>query len=179
MIIDDDTIAKCYRQANAIIKYYCDRCNITGHIREDFRAEGLLGMSHALHRLREGITKGKGAATTYCNAYVKGYLKHYHTKLYERRKSQSWYNLNQTVDIELHAENPFLSTSSAEDEVVAKDFIGRLLPILTEKQYEAIHSKYFLGHTSTETAEALEYPRRSDIGQHLVGAFKKARRELI
>ena len=170
------TVDKCIGQAEAIIRYYCDIKKIPSEDKDDFRSEGLLGMCKALQRLRDGIVKGKGAATTYCNSYVKGYLKHYHTKLYERRKSQSWYNVNQAVDIEPHTENPFLSMPSVEDEVVAKDFIGRLMHTLTEKQYHAVYNQYFMGYTPTESASRMGWSRRSDPGSHMSWAFKKMRK---
>ncbi len=175
-MITSATIDKCIGQAEAIIRYYCDIKKIPKEDKDDFRAEGLLGMSHALQRIRDGHSNLKFAVTTYCNSYVKGYLKKHHTRLYEKRKSLSWYQVNQTKDLDDNIDNPFLSYPSVEQQVVAKDYVYKALPQLTKRQYEVVYNKFFEGRGPSESAVLLGYPRRSDISAYLFWAFKKMKK---
>ncbi len=182
-IVDSATEAKCIKQAEAIISYYCNLKGIHGDDREEFRSEGLLGMSVALDRLNTGVTHKKGAATTYCNAYVKGYLKNYHTIRFERRRGTfkgvpTWYHVHQpkSLDVIEPDKNKWLSYNGTEDRAIAKDFMAKVFEVLTEKEKEVLGLYYLEGYTPTEIFQCLGRGSKTIVGGCQREAFKKIRK---
>ena len=183
MKIDRLTTDRCIKQAEMIIQYYSNVKGIIDQDREDFRSQGLLGMSVALDRLRSNKASLNGAATTYCNSYVKGYLKTHYHNLYEKRPGlyrgiPTWSHVHQPVSLDSRDPNTdmWLSYNGLEELVAAKDFLSKTMSMLTEKQYISVSQMYFEGLTPTESAQKNGWPRRSDRGSHIIWAFKKMRK---
>jgi len=159
MEIDQQTIDKCIKQAEAIIGHYCNLKAIPAQDREEFYSEGMLGMSVALERKRSGkANKSEFAVNTYTNSFVRGYMMSLHTILYEKRKDHWWYKLHHPKknDISKYHKHPKVAVKSCEDQVVARDLINKSWPLLTDKMRRVVYLRHYLGYTGPETVGFLE-----------------------
>lgn len=136
-----------------IIRYYCNKKRIPTQDRENFRAQGLLGLAVALDRVRREINRLDYQVNTYTNSYVKGYLMSYHTILYEKRKSKGWYLVNQPKHFD-NIPDAFLPIiRSPEAQVIAKDYVMKALSLLTERQREIFERIHLQGERPIDIAK--------------------------
>ena len=184
MEISQQEIDKCIKQAETIIRYYCNIKRIPSQDREEFYSRGMLGLAVALDKKRKGVAeKSEFAVNTYTNSFVRGYMMSHHTLLYEKRQDPWWYKLHHPKknDISEYAKHPMVAVDGLENKIITKDFLAKAMPLLTEKKREIIRLHFFEGYTFPEIADILGYPGKGSVHCHLSGkdgAFRKINRFL-
>ncbi len=131
----DPMTSKCIREAESIIRWYCNTQSIHDVHREEYWSAGMMGLSVAMSR----HDKVKYQLNTYTGHFVKGYLKHHHRNEMgwdrDRVKSKThWDNFKHPASIDDHTNSKYLSVEGVQDRIVAKDLISKVTPSLSPQQ---------------------------------------------
>jgi RNA polymerase sigma factor (sigma-70 family) len=127
-------IAKCLKEAKTIISWFCNVNRISDDLRDEYYSAGMMGLAVAI-RSHKKISQ----LNTYTAHFVKGYLRRHHYKVmgWERNRAKSaidWSNFHETINIDKHHNNLYLSKNGVASIVEAKDLMSKVFPILSPRQ---------------------------------------------